>query len=191
MTNSNSLLAWERIKDTSKLSELRQLVAWAIAENPCATAGEIYEDLANVQQHSVTPRFRELERMGVIVRREARPCKVTGHMADTYEINPAITEETIVPLKPTFSSAPKIKRIASVKELLEALHNGEEVVVRIGDDYRKFDLTLQTLPQFGQDWDYLKKFQIFRFRLATEKIYSKSEYVKAQKSLTCTVESTE
>jgi hypothetical protein len=49
----------------------------AFAEEPM-TAGEVAMKIPGTLGHSITPRFAEMKRMGIIIDVGARPCKVTN-----------------------------------------------------------------------------------------------------------------
>lgn len=131
---NTSAEAWRLIKDSPKLSELRRNVAYHIAEAPGSTASEIYAMMSGMSQHSVTPRFKELFKMGVIVYGYQRQCKVTGHLANTYSINRNITEGTIIPYssvqKRGSAVAPKLREIKSAEELNTALKHSDYILVK-------------------------------------------------------------
>lgn len=57
----------------------------AFSDQP-PTAGEVAQKIPGTLGHSVTPRFAELKRQGVIIEAGARPCTVTNINALTWKL---------------------------------------------------------------------------------------------------------
>jgi hypothetical protein len=63
----------------------------AFADEPM-TAGEVAVKIPQTLGHSVTPRFAELKRMGVIIEAGARPCSVTSINSLTWQLTGRVLE---------------------------------------------------------------------------------------------------
>lgn len=83
--HDNSLNAYYQIRDEGLLSKMRMMVYEVIVKHGPINATQIYrEHLRHVQQHSVTPRFSELLRQGVIKLHHTAPCPYTGYESDFF-----------------------------------------------------------------------------------------------------------
>lgn len=172
-STNTSAAAWRLIKDSPKLSELRRNVAYHIAEAPGSTATEIYNMMAGLSQHSVTPRFKELFKMGVIVYGEQRTCKISGFQANTYYINPHITEAGIKPYglvsQEGLTVAPKLREIKTEAELRAAINripHGEIILVKY--PFGELRSTTETGYINFKKEDFLgkdRKFTLYRCRI--------------------------
>lgn len=165
---TTSLEAWDRISNSTRLSELRKTVARLVAQNPNSTANEIVHRSGGLQQNSINPRFKELEKMNVIVRQRSRRCSITGYLCDTYSINPTITEEGIVDIKQlpaVIKPAPILKRLESEEEMRFALDNDEMFLVPMNDMFYHVNPNSlrKTLNEDG--WKKTNTYKICRFTL--------------------------
>jgi hypothetical protein len=124
MIQETSLSAYRQIKENGLLSEMRFKVYDAIVKYGPATAGEIcHWHLRNMQQHSITPRFAELQRLGVIKIAGKRECGVTGATAIVWESS-GLTPNKIE-RKPTKTEiiAMQSKHIVALQAEVERLSN--------------------------------------------------------------------
>ena len=162
----NSREAFLELLHSGKLSKRRKAVATAVLYNPGSTANEIWKVMNNEEgtlQDSVTPRFIELEEQGVIVRGATRICKTTKRSAVTWSINPDVLTHGVQPYKPKIGRAPQVKRVTNMAEYSKALMDGEQLIFR-RTGWQGWPIPDQTTNE-NYHWDYLKNFEIFRFRL--------------------------
>lgn len=91
MTKSTSVLAYEKLIATGKISELRGCVLKALANSPVPlSAKECHRAIIPVRNlPSVTPRFAELEEATLILQDGVAQCSVSYEMVQKYVINPA------------------------------------------------------------------------------------------------------
>ena len=91
---ATSVIAYTALVASGKVKGLKLTVYRIIAESDYPpTAGEViryYQEgchgFGKTLMNSLSPRFAELERMGVIRPAGERPCQVTGQMAIVWEI---------------------------------------------------------------------------------------------------------
>jgi hypothetical protein len=87
MIRETSIEAYHKIRDCGLLSKLRFDVYDVVFKHGPLTQGEAWhEHLTRYQQHSVLPRFKELEDRGVIRCLGNKPCRTTGHNARVYDV---------------------------------------------------------------------------------------------------------
>jgi hypothetical protein len=83
MIQPTSQEAYRRITDSTILQRLHRTICGVLlSQYTPMTAGEIAEAMRPTGRiNSVSPRMRELRRMGVVMEFTARPCRVTGRLA--------------------------------------------------------------------------------------------------------------
>ena len=82
-----SVDAYRRIVENGLLKKLQLSVYQAVHENPDITGGEVWRfHLPQYEVSSTSPRFKELENMGVIHKTGERPCKTTGVNSVTWRV---------------------------------------------------------------------------------------------------------
>lgn len=104
MTHENSLAAFRALLADDALSESRLIAAHALWTHPEGmTANELDRYLSpGVINSRYSRRLIELERMGIIARRPARECSVSGNRCDVWRYAPhAPVERPAVPRMPT------------------------------------------------------------------------------------------
>lgn len=103
-THENSLAAFRALITNGSLSESRLIAAHALWTHPEGmTANELDRYLSpGVINSRYSRRLIELERMGLIARRPARECRVSGNRCDVWVYAPhAPVERPQVPRMPT------------------------------------------------------------------------------------------
>ena len=85
---STSLQAYTAIKEGGLLSQLRFEVYEKIVEHGPMTANEMWGFYfkESRQAHSISPRFSELESMGVLYQLMERKCRYTGNNAIVWDV---------------------------------------------------------------------------------------------------------
>lgn len=87
MTRETSIEAYHKVKETGLLSTLRLAVFKILCENGPMTAGEMRKfTVPGMNSGVYGTRLSELQRMGVVMEKETRPCNVTGHRAIVWDI---------------------------------------------------------------------------------------------------------
>lgn len=117
MARRTSLLAYNEIKNNGLLSKVRLLVYETLYQHGPMTAGELTLKLMhpNEVHPSYHRRLDELRERGVAERVGERPCNVTGHLADVWDVT------DVVPVNP-----PKVTRgehPPSDKQIAQALED--------------------------------------------------------------------
>lgn len=103
-THENSLAAFRALLADGSISEAKVIVAHALWTHPEGmTANELDRHLApGVINARFSRRLIELERMGLVARRPARECRVSGNRCDVWVYAPhAPVERPQVPRMPT------------------------------------------------------------------------------------------
>jgi len=103
-THENSIAAFRKLLGDGSISEARLTVAHALWTHPDGmTANELDRHLApGVINARFSRRLIELERMGLVARRPARECRVSGNKCDVWVYAPhAPAERPAVPRMPT------------------------------------------------------------------------------------------
>lgn len=87
MTRPTSILSFNTIVENGLLSKMKLQVYSALYEHGPATALELYTRCFKEthRDHSITPRFSELERMGVVRNVRERICTQSGSLAIEWE----------------------------------------------------------------------------------------------------------
>lgn len=82
-----SIAVFKQIQEEGLLSRLRFDVYSALYKRGPCTALELYKSCfeGTHRDHSITPRFSELERAGVIAATEERPCRVSGRNVTVWQ----------------------------------------------------------------------------------------------------------
>lgn len=89
-----SIDAYNEIREKGLLGPLQLAVYEIVFLKGPITQGEVWHDhLPSRQRPTVTPRFAELERLGVISSTGERPCRVTGKRARTWEATKNLPEK--------------------------------------------------------------------------------------------------
>lgn len=102
--HENSLAAFRALLSDGSISEAKVIVAHALWTHPEGmTANELDRHLApGVINARFSRRLIELERMGLIARKGARECRVSGNRCDVWQYAPhAPVERPQVPRMPT------------------------------------------------------------------------------------------
>ena len=87
MTRSTSIETYRQIESEGLLSRLRFDVYKVLFNGGPMTQGEVVDRFGGVPRPSITPRFAELERFGVIESIGERPCRVTGRKSMVWQTN--------------------------------------------------------------------------------------------------------
>lgn len=89
MTRHTSIETFKAITESGLVSKLRKEVYIALFECGESTALELYtERFKNkYRDHSITPRFSELEKIGIVESVYERPCKISGRNAIVWITN--------------------------------------------------------------------------------------------------------
>ena len=104
MTRETSIETYKQVEASGLLSSMRLLVYKYVSEHLGCTQRECLDDLPANTHNSVTTRFSELVRMGMIAERNERKTQ-NGHPSITYRITGRITP---IPLPKRMTSAQKV-----------------------------------------------------------------------------------
>lgn len=123
-----SIEAWEQIKGTAFLETKQGQVYEYLRQNPCSTQMEItYLMRAQSPRHhsvsSVSPRFAELERDGLIKATHKKICSITGRKVLAWETD---WEGKKISIKPQ-SKAQQLKQLKDIIERISKATSLEEV----------------------------------------------------------------
>jgi hypothetical protein len=111
-----SIEAYHQIQDQGLLGRLQFLVYQLIFEHGPVTQAEVWKRTVGYQIRSITPRFSELEEMGVIEAVGERPCEYTGNVATIWDVTPNL------PVKPA-KKITKPEEIHALKLQVISLEN--------------------------------------------------------------------
>jgi hypothetical protein len=111
MTRKTSIEAYHEIKASGLLSKRRFEVYDALFHYGPMTQMETFVKLKHLSQHTVTPRFAELRKMGVIEEVGERACTVTGINVIAWDVTSSLPTQL-----PKGKTKTKIK-----KELISAI----------------------------------------------------------------------
>lgn len=94
MPSKTSIDAYHEVERSGLLSDLRLAVYQIVCFHGPISSGEVWnEHLKHHQRQSLTPRFKELERMGAIRSAGERQCRLTGYKVIVWESTNMVPEK--------------------------------------------------------------------------------------------------
>ncbi len=81
-----SVESYRKIMENGLLSRVNTMVYSCLYLHGSQTIKEVCQKLPGMPETTISPRFADLERRGVITTNSKRPCSITGNMAMVWEV---------------------------------------------------------------------------------------------------------
>jgi len=131
MTQQTSIWAYQQLEATGRLGELQLLVLYVLAHaERSLSQREVWERSKHQNLPSITPRLKELMKMGLVLEHGQIICPVTKKTVNTYVINPNPDLNFQVPVQP---KKPKKLTLPQARDLWMDLHRYREWALQSGN----------------------------------------------------------